>query len=83
MVMKFTPSEIVQELRDQARENLEDLNLGVPEAAKSLGLAEFSMDDMIETDAANCIEEMLGAFQQIADGAGDPKEIARTFLDED
>lgn len=78
--LKLTPREIVEELREQAQQQLDDANEGIPESMVSLGLARFTIDDMLETDAADCIEEMLGAFQQISDGAGDPKEIASTFL---
>jgi len=57
---RSTPEEIVEELRDKAREEADDLNLEISPTAVRLGVARlWSPEDMIEWEAADCIEDLL------------------------
>lgn len=57
---RSTPEEIVEELRDKAREEAEDLNLEISPSAVKIGVARlWSPEDMLEWEAADCIEDLL------------------------
>lgn len=55
---KRSPEEIVAELRETARETLSDIQSGQPDGLIELGLG-LTLDDMLETEAADCIEDLL------------------------
>lgn len=55
---KRSPEEIVAELREKARDILADIQSGQPDGLHELGLG-LTLDDMIETEAADCIEDLL------------------------
>lgn len=65
--MKGTHQSIIEDLRDQARFNAVELRQ--------------SAETMPEWDAADLIEELMAALQQIADGSPDAQKIARKALD--
>ena len=57
---RSTPEEIVEELRDKAREEADDLNLEISPSAVRIGVARlWSPEDMLEWEAADCIEDLL------------------------
>ena len=57
---RSTPEEIVEELRDKAREEADDLNLERSPSAVRIGVARlWSPEDMLEWEAADCIEDLL------------------------
>lgn len=55
---KRSPEEIVEDLRARAREALADAHLDEPGALAELGLA-LTLDDMLEWEAADCIEGLM------------------------
>lgn len=55
---KRSPEEIVAELREKAQETLADIQSGQPGVLLELGLG-LTIDDMLETEAADCIEDLL------------------------
>lgn len=57
---RSTPEEIVEDLRDKAREEADDLNLEISPTAVRIGVARlWSPEDMIEWEAADCIDDLL------------------------
>lgn len=57
---RLTPEELIEELREKAREEAEDMNLSMSMTALKLGLArKWTPEDMLEWEAADCIEELL------------------------
>lgn len=57
---RSTPEEIVEDLRDKAREEADDLNLEISPTAVRIGAARlWSAEDMLEWEAADCIEDLL------------------------
>ncbi len=65
--IKGTPQGIIDDLREEAE--MTALEIGEPKEA------------MPEWDAADLIEELVEALQQIADGAPNPETIARRAID--
>lgn len=61
---KRSPEEIVTELREKAREILADIQSGQPGALLELGLG-LTIDDMLETEAADCIEDLLSQINRL------------------
>ena len=55
---KRSPQEIIEDLRDRARESLADAQADEPGTLVKLGLA-LTLDDMLEWEAADCIEDLL------------------------
>lgn len=55
---KRSPEEIVAELREKARDTLAGIQAGQPDGLLELGLG-LTLDDMLETEAADCIEDLL------------------------
>lgn len=65
---RYSPAELIAELREAAEEIAPELNGIRPE-------------ETLEGESAQTLEEMLDALRRIAGGAPNPQEIARTALD--
>lgn len=56
---KMTPAEIVEELRDKARDEVRDMNADRPAVLSSIGIEPIRVQDTVEWQAADCIEDLL------------------------
>lgn len=65
---RYSPAELIAELREAAEEIAPELNGIRPE-------------ETLEGESAQTLEEMLDALRRIADGAPSPQVIARATLD--
>ena len=79
--IKATPSELAEDLRDQAREAVAELNADLPKSAAALGIKPIAVEALLEWEAADMIERMQGALQRIHDGTPDPKAEAAPFVE--
>lgn len=57
-IPKRSPEEIVEDLRETARIKLADIQANQPSALDDLGIG-LTLDDLLETEAADCIEDLL------------------------
>lgn len=69
---KFSPQQMIDELRFLARSLHEDIDESV-----------IPLEEMTEWEAADLIQKFHGALQKISDGAPDPKTIATDALRDD
>jgi hypothetical protein len=67
---KYKPEHMIEELRDSAREDFDDL---LPDI-------DHDLEEMFTWEAADMLERMHGALKQIADGTPDPQAIAKAAL---
>lgn len=56
--LKFAIPDLVEELRDKARSETNDLNRGIPQTAIEIGIPLFSVEEHICWEAADCIETL-------------------------
>lgn len=56
---KMTPEEIIEELREKAREEIDDMNADVPAVMRAIGVERFSVEDHICWQAADLLETLI------------------------
>ena len=65
---RLTPEQLVEEFREKARDEAEDLNMEISITALKIGAERlWKPEHMIEWEAADCIEELLSKLNRRPD----------------